>query len=415
MNRHRESRQEEVTGMDEASGSHSRAMHEVRLGLCRRMVEHARNGTTDLAAGVMFNDVAAYTDSQRFEVEMQRLFRQLPQVVCFSTDLPDPGSFRLFDETGVPILVVRGQDRVVRAFLNVCTHRAARLVREPEGKARGFTCRFHGWTFDSAGRAKLLPQEKHFCGAVEDRKSLVPCPASERHGLVFVRPEPNSSMDVDAYLGRFGDELAKLDLGHALKVADRELPVTCNWKYALDTYFENYHFATLHKTSLSPLFPNNMSLYDTWGPHHRLVFPSRTVWDWVNQPESEWLIDTIGTPYFLFPNTIIYSGSLRPDQAYITRFQLYPRGVGETVTKMSIYAPRGMGTEHDRAEIERAFDDIVGLVRDEDYDVTGESWRNFLHMPTGSSVVYGRQELAVQSLHRWVAETIGCQPPLSSA
>ncbi|HEX6572751.1 MAG TPA: aromatic ring-hydroxylating dioxygenase subunit alpha [Steroidobacteraceae bacterium] len=386
-------------------------MYAVRLGLCRRMVEHARNGTTDLAPGVMFNDVAAYTDAQRFELECRGLFRDLPQVVCFSSDLPEPGSFRTFDETGVPLVVVRGQDGHVRAFLNVCTHRGARLVREPQGRARGFTCRFHGWTFDAAGRAKVLPQEKHFCGAVDDRKQLVPCPAAERHGLVFVRAVPHAVIDLDDWLGPFGPELARLDLAQARRVCERELVVTCNWKYALDTYFENYHFASLHKTSLFPLFPNNMSLYDTWGPHHRLVFPSRAVWDWVNLPEAEWLVDTIGTPYFVFPNTIVYAGSLRPDQASLTCFQLYPRAVGETVTKMSIYAPKGVDTAENRAEIEQAFDGIVGLVRDEDYSVTGESWRNLQHLPAGSRMVYGRQELALQNLHRWIARTLDLPAP----
>jgi phenylpropionate dioxygenase-like ring-hydroxylating dioxygenase large terminal subunit len=276
---------------------------------------------------------------------------------------------------------------------------------------RASYCRFHGWTFDTSGRAKALPQEKHFCGAAEGRKSLVPCPASERHGLVFVRPVPGSTMDVDAYLGDFGAELAKLELAQVRRVADRQLGVTCNWKYALDTYFENYHFATLHKATLSPLFPNNMSLYDAWGPHHRLVFPSRAVWDWAQQPESEWLVDTIGTPYFIFPNTIVYSGSLRPDQAFITCFQLYPTAVGETVTRMAIYAPSGMDGAQDRVEIEQAFDGITSLVRDEDYSVTGESWGNLRHLPAGSRLLYGRQELAVQHLHRWIATTLDLAPP----
>jgi nitrite reductase/ring-hydroxylating ferredoxin subunit len=397
--------------MDEVVRDSGREMYEVRLGLCRRMVEHARQGTTDLAPGVMFNDVTAYTDPLRLEQETQCLFRDLPQVVCLSSDLADRGSFRVFDELDVPIVVVRGQDGVVRAFLNICTHRGARLVRESHGTARGFTCRFHGWTFDSTGRARTLPQEKHFCGAVDERKHLVPCPAAERHGLVFVRPVPDSSMDVDEFLGDFGPELARLGLARAQRVSERELGVTCNWKYALDTYFENYHFATLHKSTLAPLFPNNMSLYDTWGPHHRLVFPSRAVWDWVEQPESEWLVDTIGTPYFIFPNTILYSGSLRPDQAYVTRFQLFPRGVGQTLTRMAIYAPTGVTSETDRAEIEAAFDGIVGLVRDEDYSVTGESWRNFHHLPAGATLAYGRQELAVQHLHRWIARTLGVAGP----
>jgi nitrite reductase/ring-hydroxylating ferredoxin subunit len=386
-------------------------MQDVRLGLCRRMVEHARRGTTDLARGVMFNDVTAYTDPRRFEQEQAQLFQGLPQVVCFSSDLPEPGSFRLFDETSVPIVVVRGRDGVVRAFLNVCTHRAARVVREASGKARGFTCRFHGWSFDLEGRAHGLPQQKHFCEAVSDRRQLAECPASERCGLVFVRPVPKSEMDLVGYLGDFAGELERLDLAQARLVSERELTVSCNWKYALDTYFENYHFAALHRTTLSPLFPNTMSLYDTWGPHHRLVFPSRAVWDWVDKPEAEWLVDTIGTPYFIFPNTIIYLGSLRPDQSYVTCFRLYPHGVGETLTKMTIYAPQGVDTAEPRAEIEQTFDEIVRLVRDEDYSVTGESWRNLLHMPAGSTVVYGRQELAVQHLHRWIAETMGVPGP----
>jgi len=397
--------------MDKAVRDHAQDMLQVRLGLCRRMVEHARSGTTDLAPGVMFNDVGAYTDQRRLEQETEQLFHGLPQVVCFSSDLPDAGSFRVFEDTGVPIVVIRGQDGIVRAFLNVCTHRAARLVREPRGTARGFTCRFHGWTFNTEGRAKALPQEKHFCGAVQDRKQLIQCPASERCGLVFVKPVPNSSMHIDAYLGDFAGELEKLDLDQLQRVTEGELGVSCNWKYALDTYFENYHFATLHKTTLAPLFPNNMSLYDAWGPHHRLVFPSRAVWDWVNRPEAEWLVDTIGTPYFIFPNTIIYLGSLRPDQAYVTCFQLYPRGVGDTVTKMAIYAPQGVDTPDARAEIVSTFDEIVRLVRDEDYSVTGESWRNFLHMPPGSRVVYGRQELALQNVHHWFAETMGIPHP----
>jgi carnitine monooxygenase subunit len=228
---------------------------------------------------------------------------------------------------------------------------------------------------------------------------------------VFVKPVPKSSMDIDAFLGTFADELGKLDLHQASKVSEKELPVSCNWKYALDTYFENYHFAALHRTTLAALYPNNMSLYDTWGPHHRLVFPSRAVWDWVNRPEAEWLVDTIGTPYFIFPNTIVYLGSLRPDQSYVTCFQLFPRGLGETVTRMAIYACNGVETPEGRAEMEKAFDDMVQLVADEDYSVTGESWRHLLQLPSGSRVVYGRQELAVQHVHRWIAETIGAPSP----
>lgn len=390
---------------------HNREMHDIRLDLCRRMVEHAKNGTTDVAPGVMFNNASVYTDPQRHEMEMQQLFHVMPQVVCLSSDLPEVGSYRVFDDTGVPIFVVRGKDGVVRAFLNICPHRGARLVREAEGTANRFMCRFHGWAFDTQGHTRAVSQEKHFCNAIDDHKHLIACPAAERHGLVFVKTTPNSSMDIDAHLGAFGAELAKLDLDESRKVCDGELVVSCNWKYALDTYFENYHFAVLHRNSLARLFPNTVSLYDTWGPHHRLVFPPREAWNWVDKPESEWLIDTIGTPYFIFPNTIIYLGSLNPEQAYVTTFSLYPRGVGETVTRMTTYAPHEVNSPEYRTEVESAFHAMANLVRDEDYSVTGESWRNFNFMPKGSRVVYGRQELAVQHTHQWIAKSMGVPEP----
>lgn len=390
---------------------HASAMFEIRRGLCRRMVEHARNGTTDLAPGVMFNDASVYTDERRLEAEMEKLFRGLPQVVCLSSDLSEAGSYRTFDDAGVPIVVVRGKDRVLRAFLNICTHRGARLVREEEGKASGFACRFHGWSFNLEGKAAAIPQEKHFCGAVGAHKRLLAVPVAERHGLVFVRAQPRSELDLETHLGAFGAELEKLDLDESRKVCEETLTVACNWKYALDTYFENYHFAFLHKNTLAPLYPNSMSLYDTWGPHHRLVFPPREAWTWADQPEAQWLIDTIGTPYFIFPNTIVYLGSLRPDQSFVTLFRLYPRGVGETVTRMTTYAPAQLSSPEYRAEVEKGARAMTSLVRDEDYSVTGESWQYLKALPAGTRVVYGRQELAVQHLHRWIAKTLGAASP----
>src|SRR5581483_3214785 len=215
-------------------------LFDIRLGLCRRMVEHARNGTTDQATGVMLNEVSAYTDPQRLELEKQHLFFGLPQVVCLSSDLPEPGSYRVFDDTGVSIVVLRDKEGTVRAYLNSCPHRGARLVRDAEGRATRFTCRFHGWSFDLAARGTLT-QSKHFCGLGESQKQLLPCPAAERNALVFVRALPGSTMDIDAHLGEFGAELANLDLQDSRKVCEGELTVACNWKYALDTYFENYH------------------------------------------------------------------------------------------------------------------------------------------------------------------------------
>ena len=105
-------------------------LHQTRLGLGRPIVGHIRNGTSDLADAPMRNDVSVHTDPGRHALERKTLFRETPVVACLSSDIREPGAFRTFDETGVPIVVTRGRDGEVRAFLNVCLHRGARLVRE---------------------------------------------------------------------------------------------------------------------------------------------------------------------------------------------------------------------------------------------------------------------------------------------
>jgi carnitine monooxygenase subunit len=392
--------------------AHASDMRQIRLDLCRRLVEHARNRTTDVAEGVMFNRVSAYIDPERYEVEMQKLFRGMPIVACLSTDLPSPGSFRLFDDVGVPILIVRGVDNEVRAFLNICRHRGARVVRETHGCSKRFSCRFHGWTYDTKGRAPRVTQEAHFCGAIDDFKDLIPCPAAERHGLVFVQATPNSTMDVDAHLGAFGAELAKLDLDAHKRVCEQDLQATCNWKYAFDTYFENYHFSNLHRNTIGPLFVDNVMLYDTWGPHHRVVFPPKEIMEWGKKPESEWLVDTLGTPYFIFPNTVIYCGALTPDKLFVNLMRMFPRGVGNLITHVETYGPVEQADAPEyQSEARSSLEGIIRLVQDEDYDVTSESWKNFLALPPDSRVVYGRQELALQHSHQWFARAAGYPVP----
>jgi phenylpropionate dioxygenase-like ring-hydroxylating dioxygenase large terminal subunit len=384
-----------------------------RLGINRRIVDYIRNGGSDLAEGAMRNSVAVYTDPARFAAERRILFRETPVVACFSSDLPGPGSFRTFDEAGVPIVIVRGRDGQLRGFLNICTHRGARLVREAEGRAKLFTCWFHGWSFGADGALAAAPEAERFCDALEERSHLIPVPVAERYGLVFVKATPESTMDIDAHLGEFGPQLELLRIDTAQRVKTGVLPVKANWKYALDTYGEGYHFAALHKKTLAPNFRSDITVYDRYGPHHRVSFVSRDMEAWLDQPESEWGAGTaLGGIHYIFPNTILFAGSVSPGKGYYTTFRHFPGETpGETVTYKTIYAPKGVNSEAYRQEVEAAYDATAMVVQTEDYVVAAEGWRNLGAMPAGSTVVYGRQELALQNQHRAIAAAIGMPLP----
>ena len=97
------------------------------MPLVRRALAHFVARTTDQAAGIMPMPVTAYTDPDRYRHEIDRVFKRQPSALCLSIELPGPGSYVALDLLGVPVLVVRGSDGAVRAFLNVCRHRGAQL------------------------------------------------------------------------------------------------------------------------------------------------------------------------------------------------------------------------------------------------------------------------------------------------
>lgn len=387
------------------------SLKDVRRNLFRRILDYAKDGRTALAPQVMFLDIAAYLDASMFAVEHRKLFREMPQVACLSTDLPEAGSFRLFEDAGVPIVLTRGNDGIVRAFLNICPHRGAKIVREESGRAMRHSCRFHAWTFDTRGKAVGLPEEPMFCKQIDDRKSLAEFPAEERHGFVFVQATAGSTMDLDAHLGDFARELELINLGNAHRVSQMDVRSPSNWKYALDTYFENYHLPSLHRDSFAKIFASGLCLFDTWGPHHRFTFPHRQVEQWIDKPESEWPSDALPLTYFLFPNTIISVGSVSKIGGSLTVNRLFPQSVGENLTRIVACAQNGKPGSEQIAEIEKSMILIAGAVVDEDYSVTGEAYPNLSELPDGWEFVYGRHEIGVQNMYRNFSKYTGLYQP----
>jgi nitrite reductase/ring-hydroxylating ferredoxin subunit len=384
------------------------ALHELRRGLARSIVDYARDGETANAAGVLHEPVSFFTDPELFARERQRLFRETPLAVCTTRQLPEPGSFRTFDDTGVPIVLVRGKDGKVRAFLNICPHRGARIVRSESGKANRFTCRFHGWTFEgTGGQAIGIPEEAQFCGDIDQQKHLTAVPCEERHGLVFVQATPGSTMDLDAHLGDFGPELDKFELAEAVPVISDSVTIKSNWKYTLDTYFENYHLPSLHKDTFAHIFAHNLCLFEPFGAHQRFTYPQHTIHDWVNQPESAWNVDTLPIQNWLFPNTVIVLGTVSRSGALTSIHHMYPSSVDELTTKITLYAPGGVQSEEHMKEIEASFASIMRAVRDEDYSVTGESYVGLLNMPPDSTFPIGRQEVGTQHVHAQIRARTG--------
>ena len=132
-----------------------------------------------------------YHDPEFFELEKQAIFRNSWQVVCHLSDIPKAGDYHTFDFLGESVVVLRGEDGGVRAFHNVCRHRAARLLDGPKGHCgKRITCPYHAWTYGLDGRLVAIPSRDSFKGLDLARHGLAPLEQEIFLGFIFVRFAP---------------------------------------------------------------------------------------------------------------------------------------------------------------------------------------------------------------------------------
>ena len=100
-----------------------------------------------------------YTDQEFLDLEIERIFRPSWQIVCHVNELPNPGDYQTLDFLGESVVVIRGDDGQIRAFTNVCRHRAMRLVEGPTGCAKKLVCPYHAWVYETDGRLTGVPMK----------------------------------------------------------------------------------------------------------------------------------------------------------------------------------------------------------------------------------------------------------------
>ncbi|HEV7862762.1 MAG TPA: Rieske (2Fe-2S) protein, partial [Acidimicrobiia bacterium] len=150
--------------------------------------------------------VGRYTDEELFRLEADGLFRRTWVYAGHESELPEPGSYLVFDRTGSPILIVRGQDRVVRAFYNTCRHRNAPVVNGSCGTARRLVCTFHSWAYDLEGSLVAVPDEFAFAGLDRSERGLGPGRCETWLGFIFDN-EDSDAMPLLDFLGPWAREV----------------------------------------------------------------------------------------------------------------------------------------------------------------------------------------------------------------
>ena len=365
------------------------------IEMTRKEIANLEQGRIDLAPDILKVPTRAYFDPQRYAREVEKIFKRMPLALGFSCELRNPGDYRAMTVSEVPVLMVRGQDGVMRAFVNMCSHRGNYVVEDGSGSAKRFRCNYHAWTYDTQGALTSVFEEKNFGCIEKSELGLTPLPCAERAGLVWVNLDPASTLDIDLFLSGYGEMLGHLRFDDAYMGGRQEIDGP-NWKVAYDGYRDFYHVPILHHDTLGPEGPFQPDYY-VWGPHVRVATPKGHD-HFKGRPESEWTNDEM-TPgvWTIFPNISI-AGS--PTTGYMVS-QMFP---GKTVTEsrtIQNFLRYGDESQKNQTELDQFMGFMRHVVEDEDYG-TGKKVQTALATGAKEYSLFGRNEGGGQLFHKWV-------------
>jgi nitrite reductase/ring-hydroxylating ferredoxin subunit len=359
---------------------------------------HVKAKTIARAPGVLKLPAKRYYDPEVFEAEMKRIFRRLPLMLAATCEMPNPGDFKTIEAAGVPVLVARGPDGEVRAFVNSCSHRGTAVATEAKGNARRFVCPYHGWTFTNKGELMGVAAPADFGEIDKSCYGLVSLPVAERAGLIWVILDPNSKLSFDRFLSGYDQLLAHFGFETWRFFDSRVIPGP-NWKIAYDGYLDFYHLPVLHKNTFGEnMF--NQALYYAWGPHQRVQAPTAELLDFEGAPESEWSVESmLGGVWTIFPHVSIASFDRGGRGVMIS--QLLPGARVDQSFTTQIYLTPVEPTPEDTVELTAQFKFLETVVRDEDY-ATGLRQQIALKNGGRDHVLFGENEGGAQRFHQWV-------------
>jgi len=196
-----------------------------------------------------------YIDPATLALEKERIFRRTWQLVgtlshaCGEADgkkrtIANPGAFFTADVIGEPVVVVRDASGKLRAFSNVCRHRAGPIA-QGSGCRNVFNCAYHGWTYTLDGRLIGTPEVDGMEFFDRSTMGMVPLRCETWEQFIFINFDP-AAPPLSAFLENIPAAAADFEF-QGLELAERrDYYINCNWKVYIDNYLEGYHIPVVH-------------------------------------------------------------------------------------------------------------------------------------------------------------------------
>jgi phenylpropionate dioxygenase-like ring-hydroxylating dioxygenase large terminal subunit len=363
-----------------------------QIALMRRLLARQDDPTVERITGTTRLSVDRYVDPQIAERERARIFRRLPIVVAHGSDLTKTGDFVRAELAGVPLLVLR-TDLGIRAFINACRHRGARLVDAQKGCKRALTCPYHAWTYGLDGQLKHVPHLDAFAGLKTSEIALSGVPCELRHGLVWVQLE--GSLDVARFLGpQLDRDFSGFGLDTHSAQQTRVHETAANWKLVMDAFAEGYHLRSLHRESLSRFFLDP-AILDSCPPHIRQLGARKSILEMRQEPQDRWDFRAHTTLFYnVFPNTILVFHPL-----FISQMTLSPLAPDRVRVVHRMLVDGGDRTQAEADRLARSFEHIDGQVFQKEDLAISASIQSTLACGVNTEVLMGGMEEGMRLFH----------------
>jgi choline monooxygenase len=271
-----------------------------------------------------------YVDPAVLALEQDRIFARTWQPVGNLADLASQGAFITGEVAGEPILVTRTAAGDLRAFYNVCRHRAGPLA-QGKGNRKLLTCGYHGWTYSLEGKLLKTPDFEGAKSFDPSCNGLVPIRVETFGPWVFV----NLDRDAEPLLTMLGEIVAEtepFEMSTFRPIAKRDYDIACNWKVYVDNYLEGYHLPVVHPGLFRELDYDQYRV-DTFKLHSSQYAPFRPPRPGQKRQYED--SDERALYYWVFPNWMInvYPDNMsinviKPINAFrtITFFEWFAKG-----------------------------------------------------------------------------------------
>ncbi|MEM7194311.1 MAG: aromatic ring-hydroxylating dioxygenase subunit alpha [Pseudomonadota bacterium] len=287
-----------------------------------------------------------------YEDEKWAIFYKSWRLVAHRSELANPKDYvtcEIFDQH---ILVVRGDDGVLRAFYNVCQHRGTKLVHERRGSGRKlFVCEYHSWSYSTKGKLIGAPRTERLKNFSKSEICLTSLRVQEFAGFVFINLDPNAKPMEEMYPG--ADELILKhapDMHNLQFESEHDFIAPVNWKVVMDNNIESYHLslsgpAHVELTSMIDFEKYIPRTYDNWWVLHAPHRPGLTSFYGIEVGDQSFqTADYINTT--LFPNVTFFCV---PYADYVGTFLMIPLEPEKTLVRFTYYVPDREETEITRA------------------------------------------------------------------